>query len=85
MIGAWTTTRLYCGKQLELDNVIVSSNYRNKGIGAELGAYVEDWARQNDYLTVELNSYVTASSAHKFYFSQGYKILGFHFYKPLSP
>ena len=35
-------------------------------------------------MTVELNTYVTNDRSHKFYFNQGYSILGYHFQKELN-
>ena len=79
--SAWTTIRLYSGKQLEVDNVIIDNTLQSKGIGKKLFEYIETWARERDYQTVELNTYVQNSKSHKFYFNQGYSILGFHFGK----
>ncbi len=82
--GAWITERLYCGKQLEIDNFIVLEEVRSQGIGLQLVEVIEQFAKENDCHTIELNSYVTASKAHKFYFRNGYRILGYHFEKELS-
>ncbi len=82
--SGWLTTRFYSGKQLEIDNVIVNKEFRSKGLGAEFLAYIEQWAVQEGCLTVELNTYVTNSKSHKFYFNQGYNILGFHFQKIIN-
>ena len=82
--SGWLTTRLYSGRQLELDNVVVRPEWRNRGVGAVLNRQIEDWARIHDCITCELNSYVTNSGSHRFYFRQGYSILGYHFYKRLD-
>lgn len=82
--SGWITTRFYSGKQLEIDNVIVSSKNQSKGIGAMFIKFLEQWAQQQNCLTLELNTYVGNSRSHKFYFGQGYKILGFHFQKNLG-
>ena len=81
--SCWLTTRLYSGKQLEVDNVIISEGYRSQGLGAEFLAWIEEWAKGEGCLTVELNTYVVNASSHKFYFNQGYSILGYHFQKVL--
>jgi len=31
--SGWTTFRIYCGQQLELDNVIIDSNIQSRGYG----------------------------------------------------
>ncbi len=82
--GAWITQRMYCGRQLEIDNFIVTEKYRSQGIGAELLQYVEQFAKEKKCETLELNSYVHASKAHKFYFRNDYRILGYHFEKKLD-
>ncbi len=81
--SAWTTVRFYSGKQLEIDNVIIDESKRSQGLGGKFLRVIEDWARDNDYQTMELNSYVDNAPSHKFYFDKGYKILGFHFLKKL--
>ena len=64
--SGWLTTRLYSGRQLELDNVIVKAQWRNKGVGRVLNEHIEAWARENDCLSCELNSYVTNPDSHCF-------------------
>ena len=83
MTGGWLTTRLYSGKQLELDNVAVSEEFRSSGYGSMLLAHIEAWAIKENCLTIELNAYVSSPRAHKFYYNQGYNILGFHFQKKI--
>lgn len=82
--SGWITVRLYSGKQLEIDNVIVNPDKQGKGVGAVFLNQIEAWARENHCLSVELNAYVDNDRAHKFYFREQYKILGFHFRKLLS-
>lgn len=79
--SGWTTVRFYSGKQLEVDNVIIDSNVQSKGIGKQFFQFIENWAKENDYKTIELNTYVQNSKSHKFYFNLGFSILGFHFWK----
>ena len=79
--SAWTTVRLYSGKQLEVDNVIINSSQQSKGLGKMFFGFIENWAKKNGYQTIELNTYVQNSKSHKFYYNLGYSILGFHFWK----
>ena len=81
--SGWITIRHYSGKQLEIDNVIVPSKYQSKGYGARFIELIEQWSREQGCKTLELNTYLNNSRSHKFYFKQGFKILGFHFYKDL--
>ncbi|MFC6267159.1 GNAT family N-acetyltransferase [Frigoriflavimonas asaccharolytica] len=82
--SAWTTVRLYSGKQLEVDNVIIDNAQQSKGLGKKFFEFIENWARERNYKTIELNTYVQNAKSHKFYFNLGYNILGFHFLKKLK-
>ena len=82
--SAWTTVRIYCGKQIELDNVIIDSTIQSKGYGKYFMDAISKWALKNNYKSIGLNTYVQNSRSHKFYFNEGFKILGFHFEKRIS-
>jgi GNAT superfamily N-acetyltransferase len=81
--GAWITVRIYSGKQLEIDHFVIDDTIRSSGLGKLFVTYIEDWANKNGCKTVELNAYVQSDRAHKFYFQNGYKVLGFHFQKKI--
>jgi GNAT superfamily N-acetyltransferase len=81
--GFWITTRFYCGKQLEVDNVAVDGIHRSKGIGRDMMAWVCDYARSIGCLTCELNTYVNNTRSHKFYMNEGFDIIGYHMEKEL--
>lgn len=82
--GYWIGVRLYCGRYVDLDNVIVDEEYRSSGIGKKIVAWIEDRARELGCQVAMLDCYVIKSEAHKFYFREGYSILGFHFIKNLT-
>ena len=79
--SGWITVRFYSGKQIEIDNVIVGNEVRSAGVGKQFLAWIESWAKERSCKTVELNTYIQNSRSHKFYFSNRYSILGFHFQK----
>ncbi|MCM5662178.1 GNAT family N-acetyltransferase [Galbibacter mesophilus] len=81
--SGWITVRLYSGKQLEVDNVIIDSNIQSKGLGKIFFEHINAWAKENQCKTIELNTYVQNARSHKFYFNNGFSILGFHFWKRL--
>lgn len=81
--SGWITVRLYCGKQLELDNVIIDHNLQSKGLGSLFFELIENWAKQHGFDTIELNTYVQNSKSHKFYFNKGFEIIGYHFQKKI--
>ena len=81
--NGWTSNRFYCGKQLEIDNFVIDEEKRSQGYGDLFIKYLENWCKQGNYETIELNSYVRNSKSHKFYFNHGFKIIGHHFFKEL--
>lgn len=81
--SGWVTVRLYSGKQLEIDNVVIDKDWRSQGLGTFFLENLERWALREQCNTIELNTYVENNRSHKFYFNEGFKILGFHFQKAL--
>lgn len=81
--GGWITVRIYSGKQLEIDHFVIDDTNRSGGLGKIFVTHIEDWSIANHCKTVELNAYVQSDRAHKFYFQNGYKVLGFHFQKKI--
>lgn len=81
--GYWIITRFYSGDYMDVDNVVVDENLRSQGIGTALMDWLEKHAISLGCRSVMLDSYVTLSRAHRFYFRHGYEILGYHFRKML--
>lgn len=84
MSSAWTSTKFYSGKQLEVDNYVIDESQRSQGLGKLLMDHISNWAKENHYQTIELNAYVHNHRGHKFYINQGFDILGYHFLKKLT-
>jgi GNAT superfamily N-acetyltransferase len=81
--GYWLGTKLWCGKYLELDNVIVSSAKRGTGAGKLMQDYLEKKAKAEKCNILVLDAYANNYKAHRFYYNQGYAPKGFHFIKQL--
>ena len=82
--GIWIGAKLYCGKYLEMDNVVVDQSYRSKGIGEELYLYIEQLANHNQCSVIMLDAYKENTRAHDFYTKFGFVARGFHFIKQLN-
>ena len=82
--GFWIGTKLWCGKYLEADNVVVDPEYRSKGIGKLLFDYLEEKAKEEKCGLLGLDSYTGNFKAHKFFYNQGYEPRGFHFINVLD-
>jgi ribosomal protein S18 acetylase RimI-like enzyme len=81
--GYWIATKLYCGKYLEMDNVIVKPAYQRKGIGNILSELCENIATENNCNVMMLDAYIENELAHKFYENHGFIKKGYHFVKKL--
>jgi GNAT superfamily N-acetyltransferase len=82
--GLWMLNKIYAGKHIEPDNVIVHPDFRTKGIGALLFDWIHRYAIEQGCLTSELNSRVSNDAGNKFWKKLGYEIAGYHFIKPLT-
>ncbi|ALJ04770.1 acetyltransferase [Pseudalgibacter alginicilyticus] len=79
--GLWFCTRHYAGKSMEIDHVYIEEAYRNKGLGQQFFKWLYDYAERKGCKVTELNTYVGNAPSHKFYYNEGFNILGFHFLK----
>ena len=79
--GLWYCTRHYSGKSVELDHVFIDENYRNQGLGKQFMDWIDKYVKEKGCESVELNTYVQNYPSHKFYYNQGFEILGYHFFK----
>ena len=82
--GAWIATKVWCGKYLEIDNIVVDPTRRSSGIGSLLISHLEEIARHNDCDIVVLDSYSANHASHRLYHRAGFHIGGFHFLKWLE-
>lgn len=84
LTGVWIGSKLWCGKYMELDNVVVSETYRSKGIGKLLFDEANKIASAEKVSMISLDSYTTNFKAHKFFYNEGFSPKGFHFVKLLD-
>ncbi|QDO92712.1 GNAT family N-acetyltransferase [Formosa sediminum] len=81
--GLWFSTRHYIGRSVELDHVYIDEAYRNQGLGKQLFNWVYKYAKAKGCEAAELNTYVQNFPSHKFYYNEGFNILGYHFLKKM--
>lgn len=81
--GYWIGTKLWCGKYLEMDNVVVSENYRGKGVANLLSEKLHEVAQVNNCKMMCLDAYTENLPALKFYVKAGFVPRGFHYIKHL--
>ena len=82
--GVWVLYKFYIGKHIEPDNVVVHPDYRGKQVGEQMMNWIHDYAKKNDCAVSELNVYIANGRGQKFWFEQGYRIIGFHMRKDLT-
>ena len=82
--GAWIATKIWCGRYLEIDNLVVDSEQRSSGIGSLLIAHFEALALERDCKIIVLDSYTANRPSHRLYHRLGFEIWGFHFVKPVG-
>ena len=82
--GAWIATKIWCGRYLEIDNLVVESNQRSFGIGSLLVHHLESLAKERDCKLIVLDSYTANHPSHRLYHRLGFEIWGFHFVKPIG-
>ena len=81
--GLWFCTRHYSGKSVELDHVFIDEDYRGKGLGKQFFEWIYNYVQSKGCEAVGLNTYVGNYASHKFYYNEGFSILGYHFLKTL--
>lgn len=82
--GYWISAKLWCKRQLEIDNLVVCESHRSHGIGKLLFDYLNKKSKEKDCSTIVLDSYTANFKAHKFFYNEGFGPKGFHFVKVLD-
>jgi ribosomal protein S18 acetylase RimI-like enzyme len=77
--GVWIGNKLWCGKYLEIDNIVVSEKARSQGVGNMMVDYLVSKAQALGCTMMALDSYTTNFKAHKFFYNKGFGPKGFHF------
>lgn len=77
--GVRPTELLYCGRILQIDDLVVSDRERSKGVGKALIDHVKTVAKAEGRGEVHLDSGMARMDAHRFYDREGFERLGYHF------
>jgi GNAT superfamily N-acetyltransferase len=70
---------LHRGRNLYVDDLVTDQDARSTGHGAALLNWLKERARAEGCDTLDLDSGVQPSGAHRFYFRQGMAITSYHF------
>lgn len=82
--AAWIATKIWCGRYLEIDNLVVDPQQRSTGVGSLLIRHLEEIAREKDCKILVLDSYVSNHPSHRLYYRLGFEAWGYHFIKPIG-
>jgi len=82
--SAWVATKIWCGKYLEIDNMVVRDDQRSRGVGTQLMKHMEQLGKEQGCKVLVLDSYTSNHASHRLYQRMGFEIWGFHFIKPVG-
>ena len=82
--GVWQLNKLYAGKHLEPDNVMIDPTYQGQGIGNRIMQFLFNYAKEIGCEGTEVNCYSSNTRGMKFWQDHGYKPLGYHLVKRFS-
>lgn len=77
--GFWVSTKIYSGRYMELDNVVIDAAHRSRGIGKMLYTFLLNIAQEEGCETLMLDAYIENEKAHAFYEREGFVKRGYHF------
>ncbi len=81
--GYWVFLMLYCGRYIQISNLVVDEKSRNLGVGKIMMNHIEELGRKLECKKFVLDSYTENKKSHSLYFREGFYIRGFHFMKDL--
>jgi GNAT superfamily N-acetyltransferase len=78
-VAGWVHVHLYCllvdDPEAEIGGLVVDASLRGQGLGAQLMAAAEAWAREKGCPSVYLRSNTLRIEAHAFYQQLGYRLI----------
>ena len=78
-------TMLYCGRYLQISNLVVDKDFRSLGVGENILKYFEEKALKINCNKIVLDSYIENKKSHNLYYRLGFYVRGFHFMKDITP
>lgn len=84
LAGAWVAVKIWCGRYLEIDNLVVDPGSRRGGVGTALLEFLDAHGRELGCTVLTLDSYAANRASHRLYHRLGFEIWAFHFIKPVG-
>lgn len=82
--GAWWLVKVWCGRHLEIDNLVVAPAFRGAGIGARLIEHFMAEAKAQGGAVLTLDSYAKNQESHRLYQRLGFEPWSIHFVNPIG-
>ena len=79
-----TGYRMYCGKFIRMDSMVIDEDRRSEGLGQVLLEWTRKEGKRLGCEILLLDSFVTNHHGHRFFFREGMQISGYHFTLALS-
>ena len=74
-------TRLYMGRIMRVNDLVILEDYRGRGIGRKLIEYIKEQSIADNCNAMVLDTGIERKDAHKFYEKLGFKIHAHHYIK----
>ena len=79
-VAGWRViTNTSAGRKLYVDDLVTAGTHRSRGVGTALLAHLMDRARNLACATLDLDSGVERTDAHRFYLREGMYVSSHHF------
>ncbi|MHB1757816.1 MAG: GNAT family N-acetyltransferase [Leptospirillum sp.] len=82
--GLWVLTKYYVGKHIEPDNLVILEEYRGRGFGKRLMAWVHEYGKSQGAIASELNCYLSNKRGNAFWEREGYRKIAWHCQRPIQ-
>ncbi len=82
--GAWVYTKIWCGRHLEIDNLVVDPELRGSGIGTHFIRHFTALSRELGCNSMTLDSYASNQASHRLYQRHGFEPWSIHFVNPIG-
>ena len=76
--GFWIGVRFYCGKFIQLDNMVADEQHRAKGAGKAVVDWIKELGKKEGCNRILIDTYVENFDAHRFFYREGFIIRGYH-------
>ena len=81
--GFSTAIRLYLGKIMRINDIVVDESWRRQGIGAAIIDRIIEEARKEECVAIVLDTGIERKDTHRFYEREGFTIQSHHFIRRL--